>query len=136
MADNAMIYMVTRGPRYTPGELDQLAEIKEFAQREGWELSGALVDPVRPTALFLNLIEDYRAGKIDALIMWDGGLGQPVAWANGEEPSHMKQTGLCDAYYGTGNTDRPAAYCVREEGHPEVFADGIGHSYEEHMRWK
>lgn len=80
--NDALLYMATEGERYTPEELRQIEALKSFAERHGWEVVGALVERQKPTrsALYSEMLEDLRTGKIGAIIEWDAESGLATVW--------------------------------------------------------
>jgi hypothetical protein len=79
---HAVLYMATKGERYSPEDLTQIEALLAFARKQGWDVQGAVVEPDRPTrsAVYTDLIEDLRAGKIDSIIEWDRESNLPSVW--------------------------------------------------------
>lgn len=78
----ALLYMATKGERYSLQELRNIEALMVFALRQGWDVQGALVEPDRPTrsAMYTEMLEDLRTGKIGAIIEWDEQSDIPTVW--------------------------------------------------------
>jgi hypothetical protein len=80
--NRALLYLATEGERYSPQELGQIESLMMFASRQGWDVQGALVEREKPTrsAMYSEMIEDLRTGKIGAIIEWDKATEMPTVW--------------------------------------------------------
>ncbi|MFE2101588.1 hypothetical protein [Streptomyces sp. NPDC059468] len=94
----AVLYMATKGERVSRSELRQMESLMMFAQRKGWEVDGALIEHRKPTrsALYTELLEDLRAGKIGEVLEWNEEINLPTTWDH-EKPSRLGDGRLGDA---------------------------------------
>jgi hypothetical protein len=79
---HALLYLATEGERYSPRELRYVHALTSFAKEQGWEVQGALVERRKPTnsAVYSDMIDDFKSGKVDALIMWDEQTHRPAVY--------------------------------------------------------
>lgn len=79
---DALLYLATEGERYSPKDLREIDAMRSFAKGQGWVVQGAVIEPQRPTrsAVYSDMIDDFRAGKVDALITWNEELNRPTVW--------------------------------------------------------